>query len=161
MQGPHASEHFATAVSDAEGGASAGFHASAAMVRAETQHLDATINALVKRLSSVPGLEVKVSPRRGALRKLIGDLPYIGELGTRSAHVHEVSVCVGESSYWLHAREGSITCGRSTTRADGRHEQELPFTDWASALFDEIAQRNLANHDAMAALRRLVEQDRV
>lgn len=161
MRGPHASEQFATGSGDAEAGTAAGFHTSAAMVRAESENLDATINALVKRLSSVPGLEVSVSPRRGALRKLIGDLPYFGELGTRSAHVHEVSVSVGVSSYWLHARDGSIACGRSTSGADGQKDEEVPFPLWATALFDEIAQRNLVNHDAMAALRRLVEQDRV
>jgi hypothetical protein len=132
------------------------------MVRAESDSLDATLNALVKRLEGVPGLRVRVSPRPGTLRKLIGDIPYIGELGTRTAHVHEIVIDVGSSSYWLHASPGSIACGR--TDRSGEHqpaEEELAFASWATALFDEIERRNLVNHDAMAALRRIVEQDRV
>lgn len=131
------------------------------MVRAEFENLDATLNALVTRLSSVPGIDVSVSPRPGMLRKLIGDVPYVGELGTRSAHVHEVAVTVGSNRYWLHASDGSVRCGRSGAPVDGGpREEELTFTDWADALFDDIGQRNLVNHDAMAALRRLVEHDR-
>jgi hypothetical protein len=137
------------------------FHASSAMVRAEASDLDATLSALVTRLQSVPGLDVKVSPRPGMLRKLIGDLPYIHELGTRSAHVHEVVVSLGQTSYWLHATQGAITCGRTNSAGRQGQGEELPFTQWATALFDDIAQHNLVNHDAMAALRRLVEQDRL
>jgi hypothetical protein len=162
MQGPHASERFATAGGATDAAGASGFHTSAAMVRAESANLDATLNALVTRLSGVPGIRVKASPRRGTLRKLIGDIPYIGELGTRSAHVHEVSVSVGPNHYWLHARDGSITCGRSDGSGDeGLRDEELTFALWATALFDDIEQHNLINHDAMAALRRLVEQDRV
>jgi hypothetical protein len=71
-------------------------------------------------------------------------------------------VSVGPNFYWLHARDGSITCGlRRESSEHGQREEELPFSLWATTLFDDIEQRNLVNHDAMAALRRLVEQDRV
>jgi hypothetical protein len=161
MPGPNASERFATAGEDPGGAQAQDFHASSAMVRAEASDLDATLNALVTRLQSVPGLEVKVSPRPGMLRKLIGDLPYFHELGTKSAHVHEVLVSLGPTSYWLHATHGAITCGRSNGAGGKGQGDELTFTQWATALFDDIAQHNLVNHDAMAALRRLVEQDRL
>jgi hypothetical protein len=161
MQGSNATEGLATDAQDAPVGAAAGLDSSAAMVRAESTHLDATLGALVKRLSSVPGIEVSVSPRRSLLRKLIGDLPYIGELGVRDQHVHEILVRVGGTSYWLHASHGSLNCGREGRGEQGALDEELSFQDWATALFDEIAQRNLINHDAMLALRRLVEQDQV
>lgn len=161
MPGPNASERLATADEHAGGTPAEDFHASSAMVRAEASDLDATLAALVTRLQSVPGLDVKVSPRPGMLRKLIGDLPYIHELGTKSAHVHEVIVSLGTTSYWLHATHGAITCGRGDRESGQGPQEELPFTQWATALFDDIAQHNLVNHDAMAALRRLVEQDRL
>ncbi len=40
-------------------------------------------------------------------------------------------------------------------------KEELAFSAWATALFDEIARQNLVNHESLVALRRLVEQDRV
>jgi hypothetical protein len=162
MPGPNASERLAAAEEHPGGAQPEDFHASSAMVRAEADDLDATLGALVTRLQSVPGLEVKVSPRPGMLRKLIGDLPYIHELGTKSAHVHEVVVTLGQSIYWLHATHGAITCGRANQAgAQGPQDEPMPFRQWATELFDDIAQRNLVNHDAMAALRRLVEQDRL
>jgi hypothetical protein len=161
MPSPNASERLAASDEHPGGAQAADFHASSAMVRAEASDLDATLNALVTRLQSVPGLEVKVSPRPGMLRKLIGDVPYIGELGTKSAHVHEVVVSLGQSNYWLHATHGAITCGRANRAGGHGPQEELPFTQWATELFDDIAQHNLVNHDAMAALRRLVEQDRL
>ena len=60
--------------------AGASLDSSAAMVRAESDQLDATLHALVRRLSSVPGLMMTVSHRHGRLRRLIGDLPYINDL---------------------------------------------------------------------------------
>src|SRR5271169_418640 len=41
--------------------AAAGFDSSSAMVRADSDYLDATLHALVKRLSSVPGLNMTVA----------------------------------------------------------------------------------------------------
>ena len=43
----------------------------------------------------------------------------------------------------------------------GEVKEELSFSAWATALFDQIAQQNLVNHDSILALRHLVEQDRV
>jgi hypothetical protein len=140
----------------------AGLDLSAAMVRAESGHLDATLHALVNRLSSVPGLRMRVSQRHGRLRRLIGDLPYINDLHRRSDPIQEIVVVVDPNSYWLHADHGSITCGRDFSSTElGEVKEELSFSAWATALFDQIAQQNLVNHDSILALRHLVEQDRV
>jgi hypothetical protein len=162
MAGSNAAEGVTTAAADAGGGVAAGLDTSAAMVRTESEYLDGTLRALAQRLSSVPGLELSVSPRPGILRRLIGDLPYVGELGPRTPPVHRIVVKLGASSYWLHASDGSLICGREGRSSErGQFHEELTFKAWATTLFDEIARRNLANHDAMLALRRLVEEDQV
>lgn len=146
---------------DAQPSSIAGVDASSAMVRTESDHLDATLHALIRRLSSVPGLKMVVSYRHGRLRRLIGDLPYVNDLHRRTDPIHELVVIVGICSYWLHSSHGSIRCGRQTTAsAGGQGKEELSFSDWAGALFDAIAQQNFVNHESMVALRNLVEQDR-
>jgi hypothetical protein len=135
---------------------------SSAMVRAESDHLDATLHALVNRLSSVPGLKLSVSYRQGRLRRLLGDLPYVGDLRRGSRAIEELVVTAAGCSYWLRRDAGSIRCGRALTSAEQQAaEEDLPFSTWASALFDEIAQQNFVNHDSLVALRHLVEQDRL
>jgi hypothetical protein len=140
----------------------ASLDASSAMVRAESDHLDATLHALVRRLSSVPGLTMTVSHRHGRLRRLIGDLPYINDLHRWADPIDKVNVAVGPSTYWLQSEDGSIRCGKELTSVErGVEKEELSFPVWASALFDEIARQNFVNHESMVALRHLVEQDRV
>jgi hypothetical protein len=134
---------------------------SSAMVRVESDHLDATLHALIKRLSSVPGLEVVVSYRHGRLRRLIGDLPYLNDLHRRSDPVEKITVAVGPRSYWLRSELGLIHCGRRAESIDpGARSEELSFAAWAGALFDDIAAQNFVNHDSTVALRHLVEHDR-
>jgi hypothetical protein len=140
----------------------ASLDASSAMVRAESDQLDATLHALVRRLSSVPGLTMSVSYRHGRLRRLIGDLPYINDLHRWTDPIDKVQVAVGPSTYWLQSEGGSIRCGREVTSLErGAQKAELSFPVWANALFDEIARQNFVNHESMVALRHLVEQDRV
>lgn len=141
----------------------AGLDFSSAMVRGESRHLDATLHALVRRLSSVPGLKMAVSYRHGKLRRLLGDLPYINDLHRQTDPVHTIVVVVGPCSYWLRSEDGSIKCGREITSIVPPQvkEEELSFPVWATTLFDDIAQQNFVNHDSMLALRHLVEQDRV
>lgn len=139
-----------------------GVDLSAAMVRAESGHLDATLHALVRRLSSVPGLKMVVSYRHGRLRRLIGDLPYVNDLHRRSDPIEKVVVTVGPGSYWLEAEHSSIRCGREVTSIErGSVREELSFSVWARDLFDELAEQNFVNHESMVALRHLIEQDRV
>ncbi len=133
---------------------------TAAMVRAESDHLEATLRALVTRLSSVPGLNLTVSYKHGRLRRLLGDLPYINDLNRRTGPIRKIVVDVGAHSFWLQSEGGSLRCGREPGSAGaGQMNEELPFTIWAKALFDDIARQNLVNHDSMVALRRLVEHD--
>ncbi len=135
---------------------------SSALVRAESAHLDATLHALVQRLSSVPGLKVTVSYRLGRLRRLIGDLPYMNDLHRSSDPIRSLVVDAGPCSYWLESANGSITCGRAVATIEhGEVREALPFTTWAAELFDDISRQNLANHESMAARRHLVEQDQV
>jgi len=143
-------------------GTTADLDSSAAMVRAESDHLDATLHALVKRLSSVLGLNMVVSHRHGRLRRLIGDLPYVNDLHRRTDPIEKLVVEVGVCSYWLRADQGAIHCGREmTTIESGQVLEQLSFWDWATALFDDIARQNFVNHDSLVALRHLVERDRV
>ena len=44
-------------------------------------------------------------------------------------------------------------------RAHASTGDTLSFSAWAETLFEAIAEQNLVNHDSMAALRQLIEQD--
>lgn len=146
---------------DAPPSSIAGVDSSSAMVRAESDHVDATLHALIGRLSPVPGLKMVVSYRQGRLRRLVGDLPYINDLHRRTDPIDELVVTVDTCSYWLRSKHGSIRCGRQTAATEGgQGREDLSFSDWAGALFDAIAQQNFVNHESMVALRNLVEQDR-
>ena len=139
-----------------------GLDESSAMVRAEADHLDARLHALVQMMSSVPSLEISVSYRHGKVRGLLGDLPYINDLNRLTGSIQRIAIAVGRYVYWLNAKPGSIACGRDPISGRPEHVSEmLAFSSWAGALFDEIARDNVANHDSLVALRRLVEYDRV
>jgi len=150
--------------SEAETGAGgevmSGLDWSAALVRAEAAHLDATLRGFLTRLRSIPNLAIKVSYRHGRLRRLLGDLPYLNDLHRSTDPIEEILLEVGESGYWLRSRAGAIACGRDH-RSGGLESdhQRLTFHDWAAALCGEIERENLLNHEALLALRRLVEQD--
>jgi len=162
MFGTHRPEDTAIASDGLPRAAGAGLDSTSAMVRAEAEHLDATLQALVTRLSSVPGLNMSVSYRHGRLRRLLGDLPYINDMSRRTEPIQRIVIVIGPHSYWLHSDPGSITCGRDAISPQpGEPHEELTFSDWAKALFDEIASQNVVNHDSLVALRHLVEQDRV
>jgi hypothetical protein len=131
---------------------------SSVMLRTESDYLPTTLRALVARLDSVPSLNVRVAYRHGRIRRLIGDLPYINDLHRRSDPIASILVTVGPHSYWLQSDQGSIRCGRSQLHR-GEAGDALPFSAWTEALFEAIAEQNLVNHDSMAALRQLIEQD--
>jgi hypothetical protein len=152
----------ANAPEGASTAAAAGLDTSSALVRAEADHLEATLHALVTRLGSVPGLKITVSYRHGKLRRFLGDLPYINDLNRRTGPIQRISVVIGAHAYWLHRDREAIRCGRDPipTQPDSG-AQELTFSAWAKTLFAEIAQENLVNHDSLLALRQLVEHDRV
>ena len=139
----------------------AGLASSSAMLRSEAEHLDATLRALVTRLSSVPGLNMSVGYRQGILRRLVGDLPYINDMNRRNGQIERLSIVTGPHSYWLHCDQRSIRCGREAVPPEPGHEEEMSFSAWAKTLFDEIASQNFVNHDSLLALRQLVEDDRV
>lgn len=150
-----------TTAHDVAGGV-AGLDSSAAMLRAESDHLDATLRALVARLSSVPGLAMTVSHRHGRLRRLIGDLPYVNDLNRSAEPIDMIAVSVGSDCYWLRSDDGSIRCGKESTPSEPwQAGGELSFSAWATALFDEVASQNIAGHESILALRELVEHDRL
>jgi hypothetical protein len=160
MPEPTRPEDARLAGGDGSDGGAADLDTTAAMVRAESDHLDSTLRALVTRLSSVPGLNLTVSYHHGRVRRLLGDLPYVNDLNRQTGPIHKIVVAVGEHSYWLQAEGGSLSCGREPGSAEaGQMDEQLTFTIWAKALFDDIARQNLVNHDSMVALRRLVEHD--
>lgn len=154
--------HSHTAAASDRESLGSGLDRSAALVRAEADHLDATLYALVIRLGAVPGLRLTVSYRYGRLRRILGDLPYINDLSRRSGPIQRIGVLTGGHSYWLR-RDGNIfRCGRSPVPPQIEPaDQPLSFSEWATALFEDIARQNLINHDSLVALRQLVEHDRV
>jgi hypothetical protein len=135
--------------------------ASSARLRAESGHLDAMLSALVGRLSSIPGLRMTVSYKHGRIRRLIGDLPYVNDLHPSTGPIRKVVISVGSRSYWLRTESSSIRCGREDLPSVDPVSpgEELAFSNWASALFEEITQQNLINHESMVALRHLIERD--
>jgi hypothetical protein len=144
----------------ARAGAISGLDSSAALVRAESAHLNATLHGLVRRLGSIPSLALTVTYRQGRLRRLLGDLPYLNDLRRSGDPIEEIVATVGEDSYWLRSSCGAIACGRDRGRGGLERDRErLAFHDWATALCSEIERENLLNHEALLGLRRLVEQD--
>ena len=100
--------------------------------------------------------------RFAAGAKLVGDLPYINDLNRRRGPVQAIVITLGAYSYWLRSDGGSIRCGRDVASPQpGLADEELTFSVWAKTLFDEIARRNVLNHDSLVALRQLLEHDRV
>jgi hypothetical protein len=161
MFGIHEAEDAAVAPEESVSGAT-GLDLSSAMVRAEADQLEARLRALLTRLSAVPGLELSVSYRHGRVRRLLGDLPYVNDLNRRTGPIERVVIVVGPCSYWLSSELGAIRCGRQAIPAlSEQADQELTFSVWAKTLFDEIARRNIVNHDSLVALRQLVEHDQV
>jgi hypothetical protein len=138
----------------------AGLDASAALLRAESAHLDATLHALARQLAAVPGLALAVSHRQGRLRRLLGDLPYLNDLHRARAAIETLALRAGAHSYTLRAAHGSLTCTREQLSPEGARgaREELPFTQWAAALFADIEHQNLANHEALRTLRELIER---
>ena len=134
-----------------------GLDFSSAMLRAEAGHQEAGLHGLVARLSSIPGLQLRVSYRHGMVRRLLGDLPYVNDLHRRTDAIREIAVDVGTGSYRLRSERGSLEC----TRTQGHTQTKLSLSTWVSALFEDIVEQNLGNHDSLVALRCLVEQDRV
>jgi hypothetical protein len=131
----------------------------AALLRAESDHVQATVHALLSRLSAIPGLRVKVLYRHGRLRRLLGDLPYLNELHRSGDAIRRLEVSVEGACYWLECEPGLVHCGRDVENAEpSREREELTFASWANELFAEISHQSHVNHDAMFALRRLVEQ---
>lgn len=63
---------------------------SAAWLRSESGTLVPLLDASADRLSAVPGLQVVVTRRRGRLRRLLGDLPYLNDLHRRTAPVDTI-----------------------------------------------------------------------
>jgi hypothetical protein len=129
-----------------------------AMVRAEADHLDVLVDALVDSLSSVPGLEIRVTYRHGRLRTLLGDLPYVNDLGRGTGPTRKLAVTVGRSRYLLEVESCAIKC--SVVDASG-DEDALTVRDWAKSLTDEIERHNRFNYESITALRNLVELGRV
>lgn len=135
---------------------------SSAMVRAEADHLEVRLRAFVQRMSSVPGVGMSVSYRPGKLRRLLGDLPYLNDVNRPTGAIQRIVIAAGPYSYWLNANPSSITCGRDPISAQPERGGEmLTFSSWARALFDELANHNVANHNSLVALGQLVEHDRV
>jgi hypothetical protein len=135
---------------------------TAALVRAESAQLDATLEALVSRLAAVPGVQITVRRRHGWLRRLVGDLPYLNGLHRRDDPIHKLTVTLGSRAYWLEADRSSIRCWTEVSSTDrGLVTEQLRFEAWATALFDEIARENLVNYASLVALRQLVVHDQV
>ena len=131
-------------------------------MRAESDHAQATVHALVGRLSAIPGLDLRVFYGQGRLRRLLGDLPYLNELHRRADPIRRLEVSAAGTCYWLRCEPGAIHCGRELAPAHRApvHE-ELPFASWAAELFAEISRQSHASQDAMSALRALVEHDQL
>lgn len=162
MSAPADAHRSAAPAAHAEGDPAAGLDASAALLRAESEHLDATLHALAHQLAAIPGLALSVGHRQGRLRRLLGDLPYLNDLHRDGAAIETLAARAGEHSYTLRAGAGSLLCTREqvtpSTGGAGGTREELSFEQWAAALFTDIERQNLANHDALRALRQLVER---
>ncbi|MHB8491715.1 MAG: hypothetical protein ACYDA6_05815, partial [Solirubrobacteraceae bacterium] len=139
MTRPQGAQRVATVHEAEPMGTNPGLDLSSAMVRAESQHTDATLHALLERLSSVPGLKVTGTYRHTWFRRLLGDLPYINDLHRDKDPVQRISVDVGPCTYWLDSHRSSIRCGTELAASieRGPVRDELPFSTWASRLFDD------------------------
>jgi hypothetical protein len=134
---------------------------SAAVLRFEVQDLDALLRALAERLSSVPGLKIEVSYRRGRLRRLIGDIPYVNDLHRPWDPIHRMVITIGANAYWVQSTDGVLTSGIDTlTLQRGPASDPLLFPAWADLLIGEIVSQNHISHESALALRNLIEGER-
>ncbi len=146
---------------DTGGTVPADLETSAAMLRFDLEDLDALLRALVERLSSVPGLRIKVNYGNGRVRRLLGDLPYVNDLHRPSDPIRRMVVTIGSSDYWVESTHGSLTCGVDRlTLQRGPVTDPLPFPVWADLLLDEIVSQNHISHSSAVALRNLIEGER-
>jgi hypothetical protein len=143
---------------DGSTSAASDLESSAALLRSDSESIDALLHALVEKLSGVPGLTMSVAYGDRRLRRLIGDIPYVNDRRRKSDPIRIVVVTVGSCDYWVRADEGSMECGTDrTSPQEGKVTDALPFPQWADALFNDIIRQNHVNHEAIAALRSLIE----
>jgi hypothetical protein len=129
-----------------------------AVLRSESDDLDAMLHGLIERLRGIPGLQVNVKQHPRRVRRLMGDIPYINDLHRRSDRIDRVDVTIGAANYWVESHGGSVTCGQDLApAAEGRPSTPLPFADWSDALFADISMSNRQALESLSALRGLVE----
>ncbi|MHB8220384.1 MAG: hypothetical protein ACYDHU_08710 [Acidimicrobiales bacterium] len=134
----------------------------AAELRAEVPSVDAMLHALVERLEGIPGLVMSVVYRHARWRRLIGDIPFVNDLHRRDDPIRNIAVTVGTTEYRLRATGGTIRCGTDTVvPGRGRTTEEIPFTRWAEALFQALTHETRIHQDSIAALRDLIEKNRL
>lgn len=131
------------------------------MLRSESADADAMLRSLADRLGAIPGLVVSVTRRRGKVRRLIGDLPYVDDLPRRAGPIEKIVVTVGGVDHWVLSVDGSLRFGTGTlVLGSDRAHNAGSFATWADGLLDAVVRQGRADHDALVGLRALIEQDR-
>lgn len=138
-----------------------GLDSASADLQARAGDLDLLLHRLVEKLRGVPDLNMVVSYRHGRLRRLLGDLPYVNDLHTRSQPISAIQVHVGASDYLLEATSTSISCrivGHPASNATT--QQPVAFSRWIGDLIATVAEHNQATQESVASLESLILYDR-
>jgi hypothetical protein len=132
------------------------------LFRRESVDHDGFIDALIERLSSVPGLQMVVKTHKGRVRRAIGDIPYLNDMHKPSDPIRSLTVTVGTSEYWVEPTSGTPWCGIDTvTLTRGRTSETFELAPWTDLLLEDVIRNKHLDPESAAALRSLIRGERV
>jgi hypothetical protein len=132
------------------------------LLRRESVDHDGFIDALIDRLSSVPGLQMAVKSHKGRVRRAIGDIPFVNDMHRSSDPIRSLRVSVGSSEYWVEPTTGSPWCGVDTvTVTRGRTTEIYELATWTDLLIEDVIRHKHLDPESAAALRSLIHGERV
>jgi hypothetical protein len=132
------------------------------VINRESVDYDGFVDALIERLSSVPGLQLVVNSHKGRVRKLIGDVPYLNDMHRSSDPIRTLRVTVETAEYWVEPSSGSPFCGIDTvTTARGRSSEIFELATWTDLLLEDVIRYKHLDPESAVALRNLVHGERV
>jgi hypothetical protein len=134
---------------------------AASSLQADAANLDFLLHSLADKLAAVPGLELKIKYRQSWLSRLVGDLPYVNDLHSKSGPIERLQVRIGPSTFWLDASRSSISCGtESSSATSGQVGHPQSFSEWIKGVIATIDQQSKVTQESLQALQDLIVSDR-
>ncbi len=128
---------------------------AASSLRAAAADKAALLQALAGCLADIPGLQLQVVRRRGKLRRIFGDIPYVNDFQRRSAPVSAIRVQVGDRLFELESTGPKFDCFSGPSGSAGSRKN-MPFPEWMAGLVGELAEMSRVSAGAIEALENLL-----